>query len=137
MFDLDNHSFMDEYLSGHKEMVKAEEKFLIKRKQLAREKVELLARELSRIFSIHRIYLFGSLTDGYFRSHSDIDIAIEGLDVQYHLKAFTVAEEIVRPFRLDMVVLEEATPYFQNKVRKRGVVAFEQGTNKCLSGTDC
>ncbi|HUW64001.1 MAG TPA: nucleotidyltransferase domain-containing protein [Spirochaetia bacterium] len=113
-----------------------EERYLAKRKLLAGEKVELLAGELPRIFSIRRMYLFGSLVDGHFHSLSDIDIAVEGLDDIYHLKAFTIAEEIARPFRLDLVLMEEAPLSLKNKVRERGVVVFEQGKNQCLPGID-
>jgi len=73
------------------------------------------------------MYLFGSLVDGYFHSLSDIDIAVEGLDEKYHLKAFTLAEEIVRPFGVDLLFMEESSPHLKNKVREHGVIVFEQG----------
>ena len=136
MSDRDDGHFIDEYLAGHKKVAEAEKAFLAKRKELAAEKIKILARELPRNFSIRRMYLFGSLVDGHFHSLSDIDIAVEGLDDKHYLKALTIAQEIVRPFRLDLVLMEEAPPYFKDKVRDRGVIVFEQGKNQCLSRID-
>jgi len=117
---------MSEYLIGHKRAVRMEERFLANRKAMAHEKIAHLARELPRGFPMRRMYLFGSLADGNFRSFSDIDIALEGLEDKDHYRAFLAAEEIARPFRLDLVLLEETPPSLQRKVRERGVVIYEQ-----------
>lgn len=81
-----------------------------------------LAKELPLSFPLRRIYLFGSLTDGHFTSYSDIDIALECLDEEDHLKAFTAADKIASPFRVDVILLEEATLSLKKKIYSQGVI---------------
>lgn len=116
----------EEYLAGHKKRAMLEEKILSRRKREAWEKAKQIAKELPLLFSLSRIYLFGSLTDGHFTSFSDIDIALEGLDEKDHLKAVTVTEKIACPFRTDVILLEEASVSLKKKIYSNGVVIYEQ-----------
>lgn len=116
-----------EYLAGHKRRARVEEKFLAARKLEALEKARQLAKELPLLFPLRRIHLFGSLVNGYFSVFSDIDIALEGLDEKDHLKALTVAENIARPFQVDVILLEEAPLSLQRKISRQGVIIYEQG----------
>lgn len=115
-----------EYLEGHKKQVRAAKKFLAARKKEAWEKVRLLAKELPRLFPLQRIYLLGSLVKGDFSAFSDIDIAVEGLAEKDHLKLLIVAENLARPFRIDVILLEEAPLSLQKKIHSEGVVVYER-----------
>ncbi|MDH7578675.1 MAG: nucleotidyltransferase domain-containing protein [Bacillota bacterium] len=120
-------SQFEEYLAGHKRRARVEEKFLAARKREAWEKAKRLAKELPLFFPLRRIYLFGSLTNGHFSTFSDIDIALEGLDEKDHLRALTAAENIARPFRVDVILLEEAPLSLKRKIYSQGVIIYEQG----------
>lgn len=115
-----------EYLAGHKRRARREEESLAARKLEAGGKVNLLAGELPRLFPVRRIYLFGSLINGHFTTLSDIDIALEGLNEKYHLKALTAAEKIARPFPVDVILLEEAPSSLKKKICNRGVIIYER-----------
>ncbi|KUK37188.1 MAG: Nucleotidyl transferase domain-containing protein [Thermacetogenium phaeum] len=117
----------EEYLAGHKRRAWMEEKFLAARKREAWKKAKRLAKELPLLFPLRRIYLFGSLTNGQFSTFSDIDIALEGLDEKDHLRALTAAENIARPFRVDVILLEEAPLSLKRKIYSQGVIIYEQG----------
>ncbi|SHJ49901.1 nucleotidyltransferase family protein [Desulfofundulus thermosubterraneus] len=117
----------EEYLAGHKRRARLEEKSLAARKREAWEKAKQLAEELPLLFPLRRIYLFGSLTGGHFTTLSDIDIALEGLEEKDHLKALTAAENIARPFQVDVILLEEAPLSLKKKIYNQGVIIYERG----------
>ena len=117
----------EEYLAGHKRRARLEEKILAARKRESWKKTKQLAEELPRLFPLRRIYLFGSLTGGYFTTLSDIDIALEGLEEKDHLKALTAAENIARPFQVDVILLEEAPLSLKKKIYHQGVIIYERG----------
>ncbi len=70
------------------------------------------------------IYLFGSWAQGQATSHSDIDIAVEP---HRTLPAGMLAdlrdrlEESHIPYRVEVVDLSKADPYFRERVLKEGI----------------
>ena len=102
-----------------------QKKLLAARNREAWEKAKRLAKKLPLLFPLCRIYLFGSLIDKHFTSYSDIDIALECQVEKNHLKAFTAAEKIARPFRVD--VSAEYSHYPEENIYKIGEIIYEQG----------
>lgn len=69
-----------------------------------------------------RIILFGSLCDGNrFRSHSDIDLAVEGIAKQDFCRAY--ADLIMAlNWRIDLKPLEELEQSFKESILQRGEI---------------
>lgn len=68
-----------------------------------------------------RVYLFGSLLDlERFRSGSDMDLAVGGLDPREYWEAWRVAEDLARGRRVDLVRLETASASLREAVHEDG-----------------
>ncbi|MEN6459778.1 MAG: hypothetical protein ABFC94_00205 [Syntrophomonas sp.] len=50
---------------------------------------------LKHSYSEDKVYLYGSLTWGWFTRGSDIDPMVEGLDADKYFKAWSAVEKIV------------------------------------------
>ncbi|SHJ53586.1 nucleotidyltransferase family protein [Desulfofundulus thermosubterraneus] len=114
------------YLQGHLKEVAREEKELEQKAGLAREKAGEIARQLARRFGVTKVCLFGSLAAGDFDQFSDIDLAVAGLPEREYLKAYGLAEEIARPFAVDLVLLENAVETLKERVQKEGIVLYDR-----------
>lgn len=66
------------------------------------------------------IYLFGSLTDGRFGAHSDVDLATRGLGFHEALKAVSTCADLIDR-AVDVVRLEDAPPTLLARVTQTGV----------------
>lgn len=114
------------YVQGHLAEVAREEKEQAQKETLAREKAAEIARQLARRFNVTRVYLFGSLATGDFDLFSDIDLAVSGLAEREYLKAYGLAEEIARPFAVDLLLLEGAAETLRERVQKEGIVLYDR-----------
>ena len=47
-------------------------------------KAEKCASVLKSEYNVRRVFLIGSLADGFFKASSDIDLVVEGLDDHFH-----------------------------------------------------
>ncbi|NJL59682.1 MAG: nucleotidyltransferase domain-containing protein [Desulfobacteraceae bacterium] len=74
---------------------------------VARKASELL----KTTYRVKQVFLFGSLSrDGVFDDHSDIDLAVEGLDEQKYYKALARLSDLDMSSDIDLLMLEYAPP---------------------------
>ncbi|MBM3234813.1 nucleotidyltransferase domain-containing protein [Candidatus Poribacteria bacterium] len=78
-------------------------------------------------FNVRRVYLFGSLAEGFFHEDSDIDLAVEGLEPHLYFKALANLHEVSGGFKVDLVPLE-VTPY-KDIIVKKGERLYEAKGN--------
>lgn len=87
----------------------------------ARAALPRLARHLAERYHARRVWVFGSLVEGGFDEGSDIDLAVEGLTPPDALfRAGAELEDLARPFRVDLVPLEDAWPEVREKILRLG-----------------
>jgi predicted nucleotidyltransferase len=83
-----------------------------------------LADILAGRYRARRIILIGSLTnEDRFDLHSDIDIAVEGLDSESYFRACGDLMICAEDFDVDLVPVENATPRMKSKI-SRGEVLY-------------
>ncbi len=96
-----------------------------RRRELLRQNRYAMARKaalrltdiLVREYQARRVILIGSLTDAErFDLHSDIDIAVEGLESDRYFPALGKLLECADDFEVDLVPVEKATPRMKNKI---------------------
>lgn len=88
----------------------------------ARRLVPELAQHLRVAYGASRVFLFGSLAWGGFRWGSDIDLAAEGLPAGHALyRASAELDEMAKPFRVELVALEDASDELVSKIAERGI----------------
>ena len=115
----------ERYLAGQLMQITREEEELKKFIKQAEEKARVIAALLSKKYVLSRIWLFGSLANGYFDFHSDIDLAVEGLPEENYLKAYGIAEDVAAPIQVDLVLLETALPSLRNCILKEGKLLYD------------
>ena len=73
-------------------------------------------------FGARKVYLFGSLVDeSLVHDRSDIDLAVEGLDVKLYWEALSALWALLpEGAELDLVPLESAWPSLAERVRAEG-----------------
>jgi predicted nucleotidyltransferase len=83
--------------------------------------VPRLSRHRNQRYGARRVFLFGSLAEGFFRSGSDIDLAVEALpkDASF-FRAAADLDDLAKPFRVDLVPLEDAYPEVRERILTRG-----------------
>lgn len=80
-----------------------------------------LARTLAQRYGATRIVLVGSLARGEFGSGSDIDLAVEGVPAEHFFAAGAELERLAGEFKVDLVPLESANPFYLAQVAQTGV----------------
>jgi predicted nucleotidyltransferase len=91
-----------------------------------RRDVEAAVGILSAFPEVRRIWLFGSVAKGRrldFRS--DLDLAVEGLLAEEHLRAWSRLDERLR-LPADLVRWEEANPTLRQEIERWGFVLYER-----------
>lgn len=73
---------------------------------------------LRQRFGVKRVILFGSAAgDAPWHSRSDLDLAVEGLRSEDHLRALNACYELLPPgLELDLVPLESAWPEMRARI---------------------
>ncbi len=80
------------------------------------------AKLLRDRYGARHVILFGSLVgDGYFHQHSDIDLAVEGIDEVQYYRAVADLLALDPDFQFDLVMIEEAGPELKEIIRSQGV----------------
>jgi len=80
-------------------------------------------------YGVRRVWLFGSLEEGGFHEHSDIDLAVAGLPPGSALfRAAAELDELAQPFVVDLVPIEEARAALRERVVRRGRVLYDGAT---------
>lgn len=98
-----------------------------KQRHAARQIVcDAIAITMPHYPTVRRVYLFGSVTKpGAFRSDSDIDIGVEGVDVAVCFGIWRDLERIVKEWLLDVRSLDPDNP-FSLRVRQQGELIYER-----------
>ena len=111
-----------EYRSGWRNYKKEEERQLAQRYRLANDKVRQVATHLKQTYNC-KVILFGSLLrEENFMEHSDIDIAVSGLNSQVNFwKLYSEVMDILAPFDFDLVELENIETEVKEYIQKGGV----------------
>jgi predicted nucleotidyltransferase len=91
------------------------------RKQLL-QKIREAADMLKTRFAVKRVILFGSLAhESWFISGSDVDLATEGLRIEYYWEAWRSVEEIIRDRQVDFIGIEDAGESLKRAIDRTGV----------------
>ncbi len=91
----------------------------------ARKAALRLTDILVKQYRARRVVLIGSLADAKrFGLHSDIDLAVEGLEGDRYLIALGELLESAEDFDVDLVPVENATPGMKTKI-SHGEVLYE------------
>lgn len=80
---------------------------------------------LAKKYQIRKVYLFGSLAEGLILKGSDIDLAVEGMDLEDYLKALAEYREI-KGRHLDLLHLDFCKPQLRQAVLKEGRLLYEK-----------
>ncbi len=108
------------YESGWLKRRKEKEANLKQKHKLALKKAKTIARLLKNKYGIQKVVLFGSLVNDKFWEHSDIDIAVYGMDVERYLDILWEVYQIALPFKIDMIPVEKATGKLVKKIEQEG-----------------
>ena len=85
--------------------------------EVARKASELLRTT----YGVKQVVLFGSLSrDGVFDDHSDIDLAVEGLDEQEYYKALARLSDLDISSDIDLLMMEHTPPKVLDMILKEG-----------------
>jgi predicted nucleotidyltransferase len=88
-----------------------------------------LPRAGSQVATVRRLYLFGSvLIPGAFRSHSDVDVGVEGaLSADEFFSLWRAIEDAAPGWEVDLVELDHSRVHFADRVRTEGMLVYEAG----------
>jgi len=113
-----------EYVEAWRRRLAAEESARSQRAHRLRRVAEDCAHYLVREFKVTKVYLFGSLLDEEFvHDRSDIDLAVEGLDLELYWRALaSVWRFLPEGVELDLVPLEQAWSDLAERVLAEGVL---------------
>ena len=75
---------------------------------------------------VHRLYLFGSITQaGHFDADSDIDIAVQGVDARQYFDLWHELNEAAPGWEIDLRDIGKPSD-FADAVQKRGELIYER-----------
>ncbi len=93
-----------------------------------RTRERLLARArraaalLKERFGVRRVVLFGSLADDvWFRTDSDVDLAVEGLSAEDYWEAWRLVEDVIQERPVDLIEIERAGESLQRVIERYGI----------------
>ena len=109
------------YVRAWRDRFETAEKARRMRAAAARATLPALVRHLVEGYGVRRVWVYGSLVEGGFHEYSDIDLAAEGLPPGSALfRAAAELDDLVAPFRVDLVPIEEARPAVRERILTRG-----------------
>jgi len=80
------------------------------------------ARLLKERFGATKVVVFGSLTrDGLFHPHSDVDLAVWGIDERMYYRAVSRLLSLDPAISVDLVEAERARPALRAAIEREGV----------------
>jgi predicted nucleotidyltransferase len=96
---------------------------LAAQRQKARELAQRAAALLKEEFGATQVALFGSLVhEKRFHAHSDLDLAIWGLDERHYFRAVARLLALDPEMTVDLVEFEHARPALQAVILNEGVI---------------
>jgi len=108
------------FASGWKRRKKEKDALLEERRLLALQKARQTGKMLKEKYQAQKVILFGSLANGTFWEHADLDLAVNGMDGARYLDAYWDAAQLALPFSLDLVILEEVPEKLRQKIMSEG-----------------
>jgi len=110
------------YRAGWQRYREQRKRDLAKRYQQAMERARAAAEHLKEQYGC-RVFLFGSmLRKDRFMKHSDIDIAVLGLDSLINFwKLYSEVMDILAPFDFDLIELEKVDHEMRESILKEGI----------------
>jgi uncharacterized protein len=85
-------------------------------------RIKRLAEILKRDFGVKRVLLFGSLAAAPgFTLSSDVDLAVEGLEVKAYWRAWKLAEDMIGDRGVDFVDVESVSDSLKQSIERYGV----------------
>ena len=120
---------IEEYARGWEKKIQKKEAARRKRVRHAREKAEAIAELAFDSYRVDEVWIFGSLARKKMRKNSDLDLMISGLSPEKYWSFLTEAEKIASPFKIDIVLKEEASRAFKKRVRREGVKLKDEEKN--------
>jgi predicted nucleotidyltransferase len=116
------------YVEAWKARAKNEREALVARFKFARSAADRAAKLLVEDFGAQRVYLFGSLLDEEkFMIHSDVDLAVEGLDPGLYFRALNKISMLAnRGISIDLVPIEDAHDFIRARIYSEGIILYEK-----------
>ena len=80
------------------------------------------ANLLKSRFGVRRVVLFGSLADEvWFRTDSDVDLAVEGLSAEDYWDAWRLVEDVIRERQVDLIEIESTGKTLRQVIERHGI----------------
>ncbi|MBI3914307.1 MAG: nucleotidyltransferase domain-containing protein [Chloroflexi bacterium] len=112
---------LDEYRRAAQRRSRVEELTIDHRRRRAWQLARRAARLLKQKYGATRVIVFGSLTHGaWFHPHSDLDLAVEGLEPGAVWRAWSTIEKAVPELEVDLIELETASQRLNQRIREQG-----------------
>lgn len=112
---------IEKYVSGWKKRKENKDVNLEKKHKAALEKASRIADMLKDKYDVKKVVLFGSTATGKLWTHSDIDIAVFGLDEDKYLDIVWEASQLALPFSVDILLAEKTSELLQQKIQREGI----------------
>ena len=111
-----------EIARAYRRRADAREAARVERYATMRQRAQQIAAELRRTYGASvRVYLIGSLLDpDRFRTDSDVDLVVEGLEPAEYWDAWRIVESLAASGAVDLVRLETAGEPLRERVRAEG-----------------
>lgn len=94
----------------------------VRRRKQARAAARRAAARLKRDYGATRVMLFGSLArEGRLGPRSDIDLAVWGVAPASYYEAVARVQDVVIPFRADLIRMERSPASLRDHVQQEGV----------------
>lgn len=110
----------EEFSKHHRRIAARCRELELQREKEATARAVALAELLKRKYGASRVVLYGSLVEGGFHEHSDIDLLVFGFSGSYW-DMYSEAERIAAPFRASIVCSEDANASLIEHAAKKGV----------------
>jgi predicted nucleotidyltransferase len=110
------------YLPQIKKRWENEPKIWQQNRQLAWEAARQIAVMLRKHYAVSQVILFGSLPEkGRFDQHSDIDLAVTGLDPALFYQAVARLSDFSKGFHVDLLDLDRCPTHFREEILEKGI----------------
>ncbi|GAW31878.1 nucleotidyltransferase family protein [Carboxydocella sp. JDF658] len=107
-----------EFLPDWDELKKKEQKQIEELQQLGWQRARIIADYLKQQWQVEKVWVIGSLAQGRFGSHSDLDLVISGFkDQQRYFKVLDDCLRLADPFSVDLLLAEELPPGWEKHLR--------------------
>jgi len=114
---------MSEYIDAYRRRAKEAQEATERRAAKAQEAALRCAKKLVEEFGVSRVWLFGSLAEGYFRFDSDIDLVVEGLAPARYFRASAQISRMAGEFEVDLIPWESYR--YKAEVEEKGRLLYE------------